>query len=165
MSTRRALLAAMGVLPLASTRAFADGRNEGNPPEISAWMTRAMPIADSADQMITDWEDRQHATGGANAYGGTANAIHCCGHQDARVIGVDIKDENFRKANEYEAKGGARYYVKINDIWHPIYDFQLVRNPLADPNPVGKTVVFYGYNSMMPGGVTIYCCSPWEADT
>lgn len=156
---RRTLVVGAAMMPFA---ALADGRNDGNPPEISAWIGRAKPMADS-QQEYEEWEDRQYRQGGTNEFGSPASPMHCCGHADAHIVGVDLKDDSFRVADEMEAKSGARYYAKISGEWYPIYEYQLVRNPVADPNPVGKTVVFYGYNGMYKNGIVIYCCSPWVA--
>jgi hypothetical protein len=147
---RRGFLATLigGCLFCASIKkAIADGINLGNPPEISAWM------------------DRQHSTGGNGPDGSFNQPIHCCGHQDAHVIGAH--EDRFRKATEEQARSGILYEVEIAGTWYPLYAYQRAHgsssnDPSDDPNPVGEAVVFYGYNGMMPGGVMIYCFSPWE---
>ena len=139
MNRRGLLLAGGCVLCLKIRTALAGFLNPGNPPEISAWM------------------DRQYARGGTNEYGNTAPPIHCCGHQDGHVLGAH--EDRWRKGTDEQARNGILYEVKIEDVWHPIREYQLVQRPLEDPNPVGEAVVFYGNGY---GGVTIYCFSPWE---
>lgn len=125
-------------------RAFAEGANPGNPPEISAWI------------------GRQRAQGGTNEAGGIAQPYNCCGQKDVHILGAD--EGRWRKATEEQARSGIRYEVSIENKWYPIRDYQLVQNPLEDPNPIGEAVLYYGYNGTQPGGVSIYCFSPWEAD-
>lgn len=92
---------------------------------------------------IYKWFDRQE----------NINNQGCCGQGD----GHTLEDNQWRTA-------GTVYEVFIDGLWHKIASSQMLRRAREDPNPTGKAVVWYSYNSQELGGVKIWCFGPgWQS--
>lgn len=154
MNRRKLLIAGSCAFCLAVRRALALGGRRmhvdqvtgemvpDNPPEVYEWMEKAVS------------QGAVHPDGSIDY---THNSIHCCGKADAKRLTID----EWRRADEYEARNDIMYEVKIHDIWYPIHPWQLIKDPLEHPNPTGQAVVWVGEGSLM--GIQVYCFSPWEA--
>lgn len=73
----------------------------------------------------------------------------CCGAGDAYLL-----DDN-----QWRIKG-TDYEVQIDGRWYGIGRTQMLRSSLEDPNPTGKAVVWYSFDSTMPGSTHIWCFTP-----
>jgi len=131
----------------------------------AAWFRRQ--VSDYSEMQTSRWLERQR----------NVNNGSCCSNSDGHML----DDNQFRVVGgPPDSRGdmtgrfhpdpnpdgtGVAYEVNINGHWLPVIYSMIVRQWDADPNPTGKAIVWYSFDSTErtdanPDGVRIWCFAP-----